>query len=205
MPAPGPPPQAPPTEHSTATRASPEAQHEANTRQRRTILKGRSQSTAPHGSALHRGSNRGYYDADQGVIWHQDRSGHYWSSNARDPRHDRRDDLRHRDAQQGNWWDDRDWWSHHRPHRNWEWNRDRDAWQSTRHDSPAHSPAPPPEQVHGNVRQQGWASSLLIDGPVRHNHGRPFHVGARGQYLFGIACTGNAIITMHRATTQSET
>ena len=37
------------------------------------------------------------------------------------------------------------------------------AWHSTARDSPQHSPAPPPEQVHGNVLQDGWQSSRLID------------------------------------------
>ena len=108
----------------------------------------------------------------------------YWASNARD-------DAQHRDASHGQWWSNRERWSwSDAPQRSWEWNRERAAWQSSRRDSPQHSTAQPePEQVHGNVRRVGWTESGLIDRPVRHNRGRPFYVGARGQYLCGIACT----------------
>ena len=199
MAVPGPPSTAPQNTETPSTaapstaapkaKASPEAQHEANTfevpvrgRDVPHPRRGRSQSTAPQRAS----SSRGYYDAGQGVIWHQDRSGRFWSSTARD---DQRGDAQHSNWQ-SNWWDDRDWWSwSSTPHSNWNW--DHDAWHSTTRDSPRHSPAPQPEQVHGNVLHEGWQASLLVDRPVLHNRGRPYYVGARGQYLCGIACTAS--------------
>ena len=173
-------------------KASPEALHEANTfevpvrgRDVPHPQRGRSQSTAPQRAPQRASSSCGYYDADQGVIWHQDRSGRYWSSTARDDRQDAQQSNWH-----SNWWDDRDWWSwSSTQHGNW--HSDQDAWHNTARDSPRHRPAPQPEQVHGNVLHDGWQASLLVDRPVLHNRGRPYYVGARGQYLCGIACTAS--------------
>ena len=91
MAVPGPPSTAPqnsempstaaPSTAAPKAKASPEAQREANTfevpvrgRDVPHPQRGRSQSTAPQRAS----SSRGYYDAGQGVIWHQDRSGRYW-------------------------------------------------------------------------------------------------------------------------------
>ena len=177
MAVPGPPSTAPQNSEtpSTATagaaapkaKASAEAQREANTfevpvrgQDVPRPQRGRSQSTAPQRAS----SSRGYYDAGQGVIWHQDRSGRYWSSAARD---DQRKGAQHGSWQGNWWWDDRDWWSwSHTPHSNWSWGRD--AWRSATRDSPRHSPAPQAEQVHGNVLREGWQASLLVDRSVLH-------------------------------------
>ena len=82
----------------------------------------------------------------QRVVWHQDRAGNEWADPV-DAQHGHNDDWHSTWWQNWNWgWRDNSW--SHQGHS--------DAWQAAPQDTP-----PQPSNPHGNVRNEGWETSLL--------------------------------------------
>ena len=85
----------------------------------------------------------------------------------------------------GNWWQNwgSGWGWHSSSNRHWHGTEWRNAQQDA---TPANT------NPHGNVRNEGWEPSPLVDERIHYaQHGRPYYVNFRGLRLCATSCTAS--------------